>query len=38
MNLIDAWYLNLACSPDKATYTKTMLTGVDCPLEQIRRI
>ena len=22
MNLINAWYLNLACRPDKATYTK----------------
>ena len=38
MNLISTWYLNLTRRPDKATYTKAMLTGVDCLLEQIHRI
>ena len=38
MKLVGARYMNLARRPDKSTYTKAMLTGMDCPLEQIHRI
>ena len=38
MKLIGAWYINLKRRPDKSMYTRAMLTGVDCLLEQVHRI
>ena len=38
MKLIGAWYMNLERSLDKSTYTRAMLTGVNCLYENIHRI